>query len=661
MRQRHSALPFSTRRSGARRIATLLAALVISLPFTQAQADDRAMRNALEAARDQQWERVDFRAIESHPLAGYVEYHRLRGRLPQLEPRQVLGFIDRHADTPLGEWLRGQAIAQYGHAGRYQSLLAVADGEPAGTARQCYYYTALLGSDPSAAAEGGLALWRVGRSQPDACDTLFGTLRSQGVIGEQEIWERKMLAWQAGESGLVGYLGRQLGSRWEGARAAMEQVDGNFAAVTRIPACLGPECRASGPLFAAAMHGFTRADTEAALEAWRRIGEPLPIEREHRAEIERDLIFYSLVRDIRHNRGWVDQALASRSDADLLELRVRAALADRDWRGVLDWLARMEPDTRDDSRWHYWAGRAHERLGDDARAREAYALAAEGRSFFGFAAADRLGQPYALNLERNGFDDSFRQQVARWPAVQRTEALLRINEPGLAASEWYAAVERADEREARALADYAQRRGWHAKLVQTTITGRMWDALEWRFPEAYREHFLHWGRMTGVDPYLLMGIARRESAYNPEAVSPAGARGLMQVMPGTATQLARQLGIGDPGAYGVLDPELNIRLGSTYIRDMLDRYSGNRLAAAAAYNAGPGRVDRWLADAPEEFDLFVESIPFRETRLYVQAVLSYRAIFESLANGGSSQDVSMLSPTEKAVRYDRSLLARNSS
>ena len=187
----------------------------------------------------------------------------------------------------------------------------------------------------------------------------------------------------------------------------------------------------------------------------------------------------------------------------------------------------------------------------------------------------------------------------------------------------------------------------------------MWDALEWRFPEAYREHFLHWGRQTSVDPYLLMGIARRESAYNPEALSPAGARGLMQVMPGTATQLARQLGIRDPGPYGVLDPELNIRLGSTYIRDMLDRYSGNRLAAAAAYNAGPGRVDRWLRDAPEEFDLFVESIPFRETRLYVQAVLSYRAIFESLANDGNSQGVSMLSPAEKTVRYDRSLLARN--
>jgi soluble lytic murein transglycosylase len=133
----------------------------------------------------------------------------------------------------------------------------------------------------------------------------------------------------------------------------------------------------------------------------------------------------------------------------------------------------------------------------------------------------------------------------------------------------------------------------------------------------------------------------------------------MQLMPGTASQLGQRLGVGDPGPYGVLDPELNIRLGSTYMREMLDRYSGNRLAAAAAYNAGPGRVDRWLRDAPQEFDLFVESIPFRETRNYVQAVLSYRVIFESLANGGKSEGVSMLSPMEKAVRYDRSLLASN--
>lgn len=636
----------------------LTAAALLCLPLF-AQADDRAMRDALAAARQQEWQRIDDRAIEGHVLAGYVEYHRLRDRLPGVEPDRVLDFIERHADSPLADWMRGQAIAKYGHAGRHRHLLAVADGEPAGTTRQCYYYTALLDRDPAAAAEGGRALWRVGRSQPDACDTLFDTLRARGEIGELEIWERQMLAWQDGESGLARYLGRLLGDRWQAGLDAVDRLQKDYAAITRVPTCIGPDCRGSGAFFAAAMHGFVRADTEAALEAWRKIAPHLTIADRHRQAIEHDLIFYSLVREVRQNRAWTDQALAGRSDPDLLELRVRTALADRDWQGVIDWVHRMPDETRRDERWQYWLGRALEKLGDEATAQRAYAAAAQGRSFFGFAAADRLGRPYALNLERNGFDEAYRERVARWPAVQRTEALLRIDEPGLAASEWYAAVGRASPREARALGDYAQRRGWHAKLVQTTIVGEMWDTLEWRFPEAYRDHFLHWGRMTGVDPYLLMGIARRESAYNPAAVSPAGARGLMQLMPGTATQLSRQLGISDPGAYGVLDPELNIRLGSTYIRDMLDRYRGNRLAATAAYNAGPGRVDRWLAEAPEEFDLFVESIPFRETRNYVQAVLSYRAIFESLANGGDSQGVAMLTDAEKTVRYDRSLLARN--
>ncbi|WP_248730153.1 MULTISPECIES: transglycosylase SLT domain-containing protein [Halomonadaceae] len=617
------------------------------------------MREALEAARSQQWSRIDQSAVDGHILAGYIEYHRLRHQLPHVEPNQVLDFMARHADSPLAEWMRGQAQSQYGQAGRYSDLLAVSDGPPAGGERQCYYYTALHDRDPATAVQGGRDLWLVGHSQSSACDPLFSRLRANGGITADDIWERKMLAWQSGESGLMSFLGRQLGSDWQGARDAVEVLSRDYAAITRVPTHIGPNGAGSGPLFAAAMHGFTRADTEAALEAWRKIAAHIPIESHHRQEIEHDLAFYSMVRNVTHNLAWVDDVLPRLASGSLLELRVRNALASRDWSGAIGWIEMMPEETRLDSRWQYWLARAKEIQGDSIAANQAYARAAQGRNFFGFAASDRLGQPYSLGLERASFNEEYRSEVAQWPVVQRTHALMRIGEQGLANSEWYSAIERANEEQARALADYAQRQGWYAKLVQTTITGRMWDALDWRFPEAYRESFMRWGESTGVDPYLLMGIARRESAYNTEALSPAGARGLMQLMPGTATLLARQLGISDPGPYGVLEPEMNIRLGSTYIRDMIDRYRGNRLAAAAAYNAGPGRVDRWLRDAPEEFDLFVESIPFRETRDYVQAVLAYRVIFESLANGGNTDGIAMLSAHETNVRYDASLLARN--
>ncbi|MEA2118314.1 transglycosylase SLT domain-containing protein [Halovibrio sp. HP20-50] len=633
-------------------------ALSAGMPAVSWAASDSELRDALAAAREQQWSRVNERSIEDHPLRGYVEYHRLKGQLPNVAPELVQQFIDRYNDSPLAVWLRGQAIAQYGYAGHYRNLLAVADGEPAGTARQCYYYTALLDEQPQQASEAGLALWHVGSSQPDACDPLFDRLRANGTIDASAIWERKMLAWQAGESRLSSYLGGLLSGRWQTALETVESVTARSSAITQAPSCLGPECAATASFYKAVMQRYTREDTPAAFAAWQALSTRLNLLPSDQQAIEEKLAFYALVREVPGTLSWVDSVLPNLQSERVLELRVRHALAHRDWNGVLHWIAEMPTTQQENSRWQYWLGRANGQLGNEAAAEERYQQAAQDRSFYGFAAAEKLGQPYQLNLERHHFDEASRQRIAQLPTVQRTEALLRIGENGLANSEWLHAVQNGSPEQARALADYAASQQWHARLVQTTIAAEMWDALDWRFPQAYHDDFQHWGRLTGVDPYLLMAITRRESAYNPNALSPAGARGLMQLMPGTASQVSRELGINDPGPYGVLDPELNIRLGSTYLRDKLQRYQGNRLAAAAAYNAGPGRVDRWLGDGVEAFDLFVESIPYRETRNYVQAVLSYRVIFESLANGGNSEGVSLLSDSEQQVRYDRALLTR---
>lgn len=642
-----------------RRGLALLTALLLSLPVAADEASDQAMREALTAARNHQWQRIDQAAIEDHVLAGYVEYHRLRSRLPHVAPAEVNAYLERYANSPLSGWMRGVAQVSYGDAGRYDALLAISDGEPNGTIRQCHYYTALLDREPAIAAQGGLDLWLVGRSQPSECNMLFDTLRARGVIDGQAIWQRQMLAWENGETGLMRYLAGLLPPGWNDAQLALDRLQKNYAAITRVPIAIGPNGEGGAAMVAATMHNFTRADTEAALEAWRKIGPHVPLSDAQRTEVERDLAFYSMVREIGNNRGWVDPVLPRLADGKLLELRVRRALAERDWRSVVEWVRAMPDDNRLDARWQYWLARAQEQLGNEQAAHEAYAAAAAQRTFYGFAAADRIQQPYALNLERAVFNDAFRREVASWPAVQRVEALRRINEPGLARSEWYAAVARASEEEAKALADYALSQGWYALLVQTTIAADQRNALYWRFPQAYRESFLRWGEVAGVDPYLLMAIARRESAFNHQAVSPVGARGLMQLMPATAAQVSRQLGLAPPNPGELFNPAVNIRLGSTYISDMLDRYNGNRLAAAAAYNAGPGRVDRWLRDAPEAFDLFVESIPFRETRAYVQAVMAYRVIFASLAQGGETRNIALLTPAEWQGTYDTTLLARN--
>ncbi|WP_075879100.1 transglycosylase SLT domain-containing protein [Vreelandella massiliensis] len=636
----------------------LTAIVLLCAPLSSWALSDSEMRQALADAREQRFERIDFDAVNDHLLNGYIHYHRLRDELPRVSPERVNAYIDTHRDSPLSEWLRGQAITQYGEAKQWADLRAVASGEPSGGERRCHYYTALLQTDPERAFTGGLALWQVGHSQPSACDTLFERLRANGVIDATAIWERKMLAWQADETRLMAYLSGLLDDNWQSAKETVSELD-NAAALRQAPACLGPRCAATPSFYRAAMYRLTRDDTAAALNVWRAIIPALTLPTATRHAIEEELAFYALVRETPDTIDWVDRTLAQIDSERVLELRVRRALGQRQWQEALRWIGEMSSERQASSRWQYWLARANEQLGNAEMAQTHFQNAASERNFYGFAAAERIGQPFRLELAQYRFDDTSREQLAALPALQRTEALMRIGEKGLAYSEWLHTVRHAPREQALAMADYADHQQWHALLVQTTIAGELWDALEWRFPQAYADQFLHWGRLSGVDPYLLMAIARRESAYNPEALSPAGARGLMQLMPGTAAQVSQEIGLSDPGPYGVLDPEVNIRLGSTYLRDKLTRYGGNRLAATAAYNAGPGRVDSWLEEqGVEAFDLFVERIPYRETREYVQAVLSYRVIYAALAQGGDTSGISLLSAGEQAVRYDNSLLAK---
>ncbi|WP_245598926.1 transglycosylase SLT domain-containing protein [Halotalea alkalilenta] len=621
-----------------------------------AQADDMAMRQALADARQGSWSRIDQRTDRvDHLLDGYIEYHRLRHALPDVAPQSINDFIARHDDSPLAGWLRGLAQTAYGRAGNFAALLAVSDGEPIGTERQCYYYTALLEREPSAAAAGGRALWRVGSSQPNACDPLFQRLRASGALTTEDDWTRLMLAWENGSTGLVNHLRRLIDDpAWRDALNAFDRVNADPSQVATLPARLGPDGSAGPSLLAATFHRLTRDNTAAALAAWQRLGEQATLDAEQRRSIEHDLAFYAMARGVPGSQPWVDRALPRLEADDLYELRVRNALAARDWQAVFDWVPKMPDSVRTESRWQYWLGRASTELGDPTTARSAFEAAAQGRNFFAFAAADRLGRPYALNDASRPVPPERIAQVAQTPAVQRVAALYRIDEPGLARSEWVALLERSDHAHSEAMAAYAIQQGWYELAVQASISARAWDALAWRFPHAFEPEFVKWGASRGVDPYFLMGIARRESAFNQRAQSPVGARGLMQLMPDTARHLSSRRNIPYAGVESLEDPEVNVAFGSAYIRDMLDRYSNNRIAAAAAYNAGPGRVDRWLANGNQPFDLFVESIPFRETREYVLAVLAYRAIFESLAKG-SSEGVKMLSDAERNAYYDASM------
>ena len=160
-----------------------------------------------------------------------------------------------------------------------------------------------------------------------------------------------------------------------------------------------------------------------------------------------------------------------------------------------------------------------------------------------------------------------------------------------------------------------------------------------------------------LDPWLAMAVARRESAFNPQARSPVGAMGLMQLMPATARKVAKDANMGKPTSKTLQDKHTNITLGSHYLAELLEDFNGNRVLALAAYNAGPSRVNRWLENADDGVpaDVWIESIPFRETRDYVQAVLTYRALFVGM-HDDQTRSKQLLTSEENDGLYSLTML-----
>jgi len=162
----------------------------------------------------------------------------------------------------------------------------------------------------------------------------------------------------------------------------------------------------------------------------------------------------------------------------------------------------------------------------------------------------------------------------------------------------------------------------------------------WRilFPEPWWETIKAESAKNNLDPYMVVSLIRQESEFNPSVISYANAYGLMQLLPSTGKAIAREEGISHFQTFQLLDPEMNIRLGTRYLRQMLDKVGGVQEYALAAYNAGDERVVDWQAAGPYSgIDEFVESIPFTQTREYVEAILRNEEMYKAIDEFSGSQ------------------------
>lgn len=618
----------------------LVAALLLAWAggaWAQTAADTEALRAEFRAALDgaaKPRPKPDSAALRGYLLYPYVEAARLRAALGRvlasrrdfaLEQR-VEKFLDDNADEPYARELRRGWLHYLGERRAWPKFRTEAPLVLAEASLRCHALHARLAApDEPGLREEVLALWLTHRDRPAACEPVFQWLEAPGRLGESEVESRALYAARnrlklpAGVASLP--LERRALVLFRDRLRA--QPDRELKAFVSGPDGTAP--RPGDAELAEALIGafdrVARRDSRVAGELFEPLEEHSLFTAAQRNELRLSYAL-GLAYDLDEKAVDVFRDLPEEAlDGLAREWRVRAALLHEDWKRAQAWIEAMPPAQRNEPRWRYFRARLLERR-HPKQARELYAQVATEREYYGFLAAERLGQRPELRPRPLEDDLAMQADLAALPAMRRARELFHCELRDAAMTELrYALRDRAVRQRAQA-ARVAASWGWHASAVHLLSEMQLWDDLWLRYPRPYDAEVEKAAADTGLPADWLYAVLRTESLYNPRAVSSAGALGLLQLLLPTARHVAQRAGLPPPARDDLFRPEINIALGARYLSELNRGFSDRFILTLAAYNAGPNRIPGWLPREPVDAEIWVENIPYNETRAYVQRALS---------------------------------------
>jgi peptidoglycan lytic transglycosylase len=567
-----------------------------------------------------------------HVLSPYVEYWRLM-LSSGVDDARIADFLARYPGSRTAEMLRADWLKSLGAREAWPIYLAEFPRlvRP-DAAHQCYAYRAEMAQGYLGHQREATAMWFTGRDMPSACTPLFAQLIEAGLINQEDVWRRIRLALEAGNPGVAKVVATALPEQQRPAASLLEQA-------RRDPA---------GLLDGAGLEMSRRGDREIALYALDQLAKRSSGDAEHAlrkrlAQFSADeaaaawarLAIWAARRHEPVALAWFQQAgLVAVNDAQR-EWWTRAALRGGDWQTVQRVIGSMGGTLQAQPEWRYWRARALQAGGQRVAANDIFLALSREHHYYGQLAQEELGavaQSPALN-NKVGSDDV--EVISRDPGIARALALQKLGLRTEANLEWDWSVREFSDPQLLAAAELARRIKWYDRAINTAERTRELHDFELRFLAPYRELAQQAASENDIDEAWMFGLMRQESRFVNVAHSSVGASGLMQIMPATARWIARQLGIKRFKTKQMQDPAKNIQFGAYYMKHVLSTLDDSPVLATAAYNAGPGRAERWRDTKPMEAAVYIESIPFGETRNYVKKVMS-NAIYYAVRFGQPS-------------------------
>ena len=567
--------------------------------------------------------------LKEYPLYPYLQYKWLKKHLDH--EKQVRHFLEQHESSRYASFLKRKWLNHLAKQKQWPLFLQYYT-KSSNTSLNCHYHIAQFHTgNKQAALEGAKDLWAVGRSQPRVCDPLFAQLKKSSLFTQDLLWQRFDAALQNNKVKLATYVKKLMSDKHQSTAQLWLNLHKNPS--RHMQKLLSSEITAQSALMLNhAINRLARKDITAAIEIWDANKQQFKVENSATDKLARDKIEKRLAFKLVYKKDSAAYERLSQlnvTDNSSRTWRVRVALLEQNWQNVIAAIEDLSEDEKEEERWQYWLSRAYLETGKIEQAESLLTDLANNRSFYGYLAADKVNSMYQLS--DNPVDVSAEEIAALKNSKEFRVAfeLMVLDKKNEAKLQWWHAARPLSKKQILVAAKLAQRWQWDEIAIFTIAKAKYWDDIDVRFPLSYSDKVLENSVQHNLNPVIIYGLIRRESAFNEKAHSPSGARGLMQIMPRTGRDIAKNLKERWRGNNSLYNPVTNLKYGSYYYQKLLTQFDGHYALALAAYNAGPHRVKKWLPESEAlPADIWIETIPFRETREYVTNVLAYALIYQ---------------------------------
>jgi soluble lytic murein transglycosylase len=578
-------------------------------------------RQSLLSKQYQQFEQLRAH-LKDYPLYPYLRYIKLKQQaLAYQNEEEIDDFLETYKNTPLAPKLRAECLSNSAKNRDWPRFIHYY--QPIyGATLQCYYFNALLATKQNRVAYQAIPdLWLHLNSPPYVCRTVFSRWENAGGLNRDLIWKKLTAAIQHDNVSLIQHLAQFLPSQ-ERQRVKLWYRVHHHPLLIEQSEQFDIKDKTDRKILLYGMHRLANKEPNEFAELWPLLNKMYALTAPEKQTLLSDLAIALARRADFSASDWLKQVKPFYTDTILREWRVRNELLKGNWKQTLYWIDHLSRSEQKQPCWRYWRARALAETQQTQAATAIYQALAKEVDYYGVLASQRLKQTYHPTIKRIWGDNVALQ---RNDAIQRAQELYALGFTGDARREWQWALTRLSRPQREAAAQLAKKWKWYDLAIIGAAKANIHNDVKLRFPMAYRPSVLSAARTMHLNSAWIWAIMRQESAFMWNAKSSAGALGLMQIMPATGRDLAK-----NPHLHSLrlLDPELNIRLGSTYLKRLLETFKGNAVLATASYNVGPGRIKHYQAlyqRLPR--DVWVEILPWKETRDYIKSVSLARSIY----------------------------------